>query len=207
MHTSSLWNEDTRHLVRLAAAVAGSAIGVVRRVICEARDQADPAHVEEVLLQSYLFAGFPRTLNALSAWRELSGLPAPLSDPLAATSNAPAWESQGEDTCQVVYGPVYTPLRANIRALHPAIDLWMIVDGYGKVLSRPNLDLARRELCIVAACTAAEQLPQLRSHLRGARNAGAELTDLSATLSALSDLIPLSAMTAARAELARLGPA
>jgi 4-carboxymuconolactone decarboxylase len=205
MHTSPLWNENTRHLVRIAAAVAGSTIAVVRRVMVEAKDAVDATQVEEVLLQSYLFAGFPRTLNAFTAWRELSGIAAPPNDALAATSNAPTWDAQGESTCRVVYGPVYESLRQNIRKLHPAIDLWMIADGYGKVLSRPGLDLARRELCIVAACAAAEQLPQLRSHLRGALNSGADVADLSATLSALSDVIPLSATTTARAELARLG--
>ena len=44
---------------------------------------------------------------------------------------------------------------ANIKALHPALDTWMIVDGYGKVLGRPQLDLARRELCVIAACSRA----------------------------------------------------
>jgi 4-carboxymuconolactone decarboxylase len=56
--------------------------------------------------------------------------------------------------------------------LHPALDEWMVVEGYGKVLSRPGLDLPRRELCIVAACAAAEQDRQLQSHLHGALNVG-----------------------------------
>jgi alkylhydroperoxidase/carboxymuconolactone decarboxylase family protein YurZ len=56
-----------------------------------------------------------------------------------------------------VYGGMYERLRANVRELHPSLDAWMIVEGYGKVLSRPGLDLARRELCIVSACAAAEQ--------------------------------------------------
>ena len=48
----------------------------------------------------------------------------------------------------------------------------MITEGYGKVLSRPGLDLERRELCIVAACAATEQDRQLHSHLHGALNVG-----------------------------------
>ena len=48
----------------------------------------------------------------------------------------------------------------------------MITDGYGKVLSRPGLDLARRELCIIAACAATGQDRQLHSHLHGALNVG-----------------------------------
>lgn len=205
MPSLSLWNEHTKYLVRIAAAVAGTPIDVVRRVLTEAVGHVDGAEVDEVLLQSYLFAGFPRTLNATKAWREISGIPAPSSDPLSDAVNAPSWTAAGEATCRTVYGPVYESLRTNISLLHPALDSWMVVDGYGKVLSRPNLDLGRRELCIVAACAAAEQEPQLRSHIRGALNAGADPQDLSLTLSALADVISLNAMSAARLQIARLG--
>ena len=75
-------------------------------------------------------------------------------------------------TCAAVYGSMYERLRENIRVLHPALDDWMITEGYGKVLSRPGLDLPRRELCIVAACAAAGQDRQLHSHLHGALNVG-----------------------------------
>jgi 4-carboxymuconolactone decarboxylase len=78
----------------------------------------------------------------------------------------------GEETCRRVYGEMYERLRVNIRELHPELDEWMIVEGYGKVLSRPGLDLARRELCIVAACAASGQDRQLHSHLHGALNVG-----------------------------------
>jgi 4-carboxymuconolactone decarboxylase len=84
---------------------------------------------------------------------------------------------------------MYERLRGNIRRLHPELDDWMIVDGYGKVLSRPGLDLCRRELCIVAACAVAEQDRQLHSHLHGALNAGAAPAAVSQTLDAIVDLL------------------
>jgi 4-carboxymuconolactone decarboxylase len=80
-------------------------------------------------------------------------------------------------------------LRQNIRALHPALDAWMITDGYGKVLSRPGLDLRTRELCIVAACAASAQQRQLHSHLHGALNAGATVAEVESTLDSLGDLV------------------
>ena len=49
----------------------------------------------------------------------------------------------------------------------------MVSDGYGKVLSRPGLDLARRELCVVAQTAVLSAERQLHSHLRGALHAGA----------------------------------
>ena len=107
------------------------------------------------------------------------------------------WRLRGEATCAVVYGEMYEKLRGNIRRLHPALDEWMIVEGYGKVLSRPGLDLPRRELCIIAACIAARQDRQLHSHLHGAVNAGAAPAAIDAVLVAVRDVVPDSAIVSA----------
>lgn len=149
----------------------------------------DPKAVDEVIIQSYLFCGFPRTLNAARTWRAVSGERAPDADPSAELANSENWERRGEQTCEIVYGESYQLLRENIRKLHPALDSWMITDGYGKVLSRPQLDLATRELCIVAACAATGQQRQLHSHLHGALNSGVSRETLSSALDALASLV------------------
>ncbi|MFL5484067.1 MAG: carboxymuconolactone decarboxylase family protein [Gemmatimonadaceae bacterium] len=178
-----------RHLVRIAGAIAGSPEGQMRTTMSDAVDEVDPVAVEEIILQSYLFAGFPRALNAARAWRAVSGRPAPAEDSEATIDDLSAWRARGEETCEIVYGESYEKLRQNIRLLHPALDEWMIVDGYGKVLSRSGVDLRTRELCIVAACAVSGQQRQLHSHLRGALNAGASSGELAAVLDALTDLI------------------
>jgi len=176
-----------RNLVRIAGAIAGSPEGQMRAVMSEAIDEVDPVAVEEIILQSYLFAGFPRALNAARAWRAASGRPAPVED--VEVADLDVWRVRGEETCAVVYGQSYEKLRQNIRELHPALDEWMILDGYGKVLSRPGVDLRTRELCVVAACAVSGQQRQLHSHLRGALNAGASVSEVSGVLDALTDLI------------------
>jgi 4-carboxymuconolactone decarboxylase len=177
-------------LVRLAAAIAAGSESVIREELARALDRARPEWIEEVILQSYLFAGFPRTLNAAREWRRISGRAAPASDPGERLDAAAHWQVAGERTCAIVYGPFYDRLRQNIRSLHPALDAWMIVEGYGKVLSRPELDLARRELCIVAACAASRQDRQLHSHLHGALHAGAGAPAIAATLDAVAPMLP-----------------
>ena len=74
----------------------------------------------------------------------------------------------------------------------------MIVEGYGKVLSRPGLDLMRRELCVVAACAASEQDRQLLSHLHGALHAGATPRQVGAALDALDGICTADAVRRAR---------
>jgi len=175
--------------VRIAGAIAGSPEGQVRSLMSEAIDEVDPVSVEEIILQSYLFAGFPRTLNAMRAWRVVSERPAPDTDPEAAAEDFDLWRTRGAETCAIVYGESYEKLRQNICELHPALDEWMIVDGYGKVLSRPGVDLRTRELCVVAACAVSGQQRQLHSHLHGALNAGSSIGEIAAVLDALGDLI------------------
>ena len=65
----------------------------------------------------------------------------------------------------------------------------MIVEGYGKVLSRPGLDLQRRELCVIASCAAARQDRQLHSHLHGALNVGVSPGDIDTVLDAIADVL------------------
>lgn len=178
-----------RSLVQIAAAIAGAGESKTRQVMESAVGSVEPGQVDEVILQSYLFAGFPRTLNAARTWRSVSGTAAPQADPEAELRNGSDWIRRGEETCRTVYGESYELLRENIRELHPALDSWMITDGYGKVLSRPGLSLLIRELCIVAACAATGQQRQLHSHLHGALNAGASVSQVQAALDSLSGMV------------------
>jgi 4-carboxymuconolactone decarboxylase len=196
----------TVQLVQLAATIAVGDEPAVRRAFDALRD-VPPSWVEEVILQSYLFAGFPRTLNAAREWRRVSGVTAPAVDADAEDpANASAWLARGEVTCSAVYGGMYTKLRENIRTLHPALDAWMVTDGYGKVLSRPALDLVRRELCIVAVCAAARQDRQLHSHLHGALNVGAHPSFVAATLDAVAHLLDADSIERYRLLWRRVAP-
>ena len=184
--TLSRLDDSTRALVRLAASLAAGSEADVRNQLQHASTAAPPVWIEELILQTYLFAGFPRALNGMREWRRLRP---DVAAPVATVPEQRA-RARGEETCATVYGAMYDKLRVNIRALHPLLDEWMILEGYGKVLSRPDLDLARRELCIVAACAAAGQDRQLQSHLHGALNAGVPARTISESLEALAGVIP-----------------
>lgn len=176
-------DHQTMELVRLAVAIAGGTEGAIRDAMHRAVRQAlNPDWVEELILQTYLFAGFPRALNAAREWRRVSGRAAPTMDTDAVAPNVDEWRQRGEATCALVYGDMYERLRDNVRRLHPALDAWMVIEGYGKVLSRQALDLRRRELCIVATCAALDQERQLHSHLHGALHAGATVTQIGSAL-------------------------
>jgi len=196
-------DDATRTLVRVAAVIAAGTESDMRAEFSAAASRAPDLWIEEVILQSYLFAGFPRALNAMREWRRLVPVNRDAVDAREPQEVA-RWRADGEVTCHAVYGEMYERLRANIRALHPALDEWMIVDGYGKVLSRDALDLSRRELCIVAACAASEQDRQLHSHLHGALNVGVAPGVVEAALVAIADLIGENRLQSARMLWARV---
>ena len=178
-------DDATRALVRVAAVVAAGTEQAIRDEVGSAHGRAPATWMEELLVQSYLFAGFPRALNAMREWRRYE----PQVALSLESSDAAARQSDGVATCSAVYGSMYERLRRNIRALHPLLDEWMITEGYGKVLSRSALDLGRRELCVVAACAASGQDRQLHSHLHGAVNVGVAPAAIDQALETLTDIL------------------
>jgi 4-carboxymuconolactone decarboxylase len=181
---------QTRDLVRFAAAIAQGYEPELRERVGPLRSSQVPAQwVEELLLQSVLMVGYPRALVAFTIWRKFSGVPGPATDEGQDYAQVGEWTRRGEEVCGVVYGENYRKLRDSIRSLHPAVDSWMITEGYGRTLGRPALDLMRRELCVVAQTAVLETPRQLHSHLRGALNAGASFGQIEGVLSIVNPLL------------------
>ena len=192
----------TRALLRLAAAVAAGRDEMLAERAREAVEAHVPAiWVDELLLLSMLMVGWPRALGAAAVWRRESSVRAPATD-ASASETLETWRLRGEALCRVVYGSNYERLRENVRALHPALDAWMVRDGYGMVLSRPGLDLVRRELCVIAQTAVLEAGPQLLSHLKGAMNAGADNSLLEGTIELLARDLGSSAIALLREQSA-----
>ena len=164
-------------LVGLSAALATGSSAAVDRRLRQSVRAARPEAVEEVVLQAHLFVGFPAVLNAFVRWRQLDPGPPGVVERGSADHGA-----RGETVCRVVYGSAYERLRGTVAALHPDLDLWMVEEGYGRVLGRPGVSLVLRELCIVALLVPQDAPRQLHSHLRGALHAGASSAEIRAVL-------------------------
>ena len=177
-------------LIEVSAALAARDEELLEAVMCRAASAAPAGDVEEVVLQSYLFLGYPVALNALGLWRRVSG-----EEPGAPAADDDEWPSRGERVCQAVYGGQYERLRANVERLHPDLERWMVAEGYGKVLGRPGPELRVRELCVVACLTVLDVPRQLYSHMRGALNVGAAPGEVER---ALEIALPMTGEAAAR---------
>lgn len=128
----------------------------------------------EIVLQSYLFLGFPRMLQAAD---HLAGCYSEVHRPVNTRPISPEeskeWFENGQRLYRRVYDDKYQALQERVESIAPEVFRWMLIEGYGKVLSRPGLSAVDRELAIVASLLIENRPRQLHSHLKGAANVGA----------------------------------
>ena len=154
----------------------------------------EPSSIHEIVLQSYLFCGFPRMLEALFCLAEmippdryLERCGADPSESLAYThEEAMRFESDGRRLIKRIYADKYERLQEAVWKMSPEVFRLMLIEGYGKTLSRPKLDIITRELAVVASLTVDGRVRQLQAHLRGALNVGATVEQLQEALEALA---------------------
>ena len=194
----SALDEATRRLIIVAAALNEGTEAGLAQMMRGARGAGTSATwLEELVLEAPLFVGFPKALVAAAAHRQVEPEP---GDPGDAADYASwrDWQARGEETGRRIYGARYDKLRRNLSALHPALEAWVVLDGYGRTISRPGLDLKRRELCAIAMLVAQGVPRQLRSHLRGALNNGASPEEVDDVLDLVSGVTPKLRMKDAR---------
>ena len=128
----------TRGLIQVAVGVHDADEEALAALMSAARSAGTGAvWIEELVLMAVLFAGFPRALVLAAALRKVEPLAGDVGD-AAEYDRWSEWRERGEATCRRIYGANYDALRRNVRALHPALDAWIVTDGYGRTLSRPG---------------------------------------------------------------------
>lgn len=153
-----------------------------RELLLLAKEKRIPARkIYEVLLQSYLFAGFPSALISLKIFKEI--FPIPIKK--IKTQSLSVLKKKGEKTCRKIYGDKYDKLIENVNSFSPELADWLVVEGYGKVLSRNQLNLKERELAIIAMLTVLKYEEQLYSHINGANRSGIKISLISELIDTL----------------------
>ena len=126
---------------------------------------------EEAILQTLLFAGFPKTIEALKQLRTHF----PVNH---GAKHVGDHKKAGEATSQIIYGNHHSKLKQVMDELHPDLTRWMIEDGYGRVLSRPGLTLQEREISVLASLMTSGMINQFQAHVRGALYVGLSKVDI-----------------------------
>jgi 4-carboxymuconolactone decarboxylase len=191
----------TRRLLVIAAAAASGDAGLVATETAAAvAEGVGRATVEEALLQVVPYAGFPRTLAAFAAARPALG---PARE--AAAEGPPgARAADGAASFGAVYGDTADRVREGLARLHPLLPPWVLEFAYGRVLSRPALDLRTRELLAVSVLAAMGDLDDaLLGHARAALRLGATADDLASAVAAVPPSAGEGRRAAAEAVTAR----
>ena len=151
----------------------------------------DQNALRETIIQAYLFDGYPVMFEGLFLLREILGKEnAPPPPEALDRDTLDSWVACGEKLCRRIYGNNFDRMQENMRTLSPDVANWMVVEGYGKVLSREGLDVRTRELINVAVLAAKDYPRQLHSHLLGALNVGVLPEEVNRLLELLEPLAP-----------------
>lgn len=147
--------------------------------------------IKEVLVQVYAYAGFPRSLNALSTFqtvldeRKAMGiddqegrLPGPLP------ANRTSLDFGAENQTKLIGRPV----GGGIYDFAPAIDQFLKAHLFGDIFQRDNLDWKHRELATIAMLAGIPGVePQLQGHLGIGMHNGLTVEQLRAAVAVVGE--------------------
>ncbi|MBL7996405.1 carboxymuconolactone decarboxylase family protein [bacterium] len=175
----------------LSASVALYQNDLTRFYIELAFDEQIPViRVKEIILQNYLFCGFPNAIEGLIVLNRVLHDRGLKDENFKDGRDTQEIMQDGLTLCQKVYGTNYNKLIRNMEHISSDISMWMVYEGYGKVLTRPVLTPPERELSVIAALAVLQRERQLISHIRGAAHVGATYEEIYEVISGLVVMMP-----------------
>lgn len=139
-------------------------------------EQLTISEIKEVLIQLYAYCGFPRSLNALGAFKSVVEERAARGIRDQAGRDAaplPADFSAPDAGRRVQTGLVGHPVEGGVFDFAPVINHYLQSHLFGDIFARDNLDFPSRELATIGALAVVEGLEsQLVSHLSVCLNVG-----------------------------------
>lgn len=145
------------------------------------------AEFKEVLVQTYAYCGFPRSLNALGAYMELLKERGGKDAKGASPGPLPAGKSidfGAENQTKLVGAPV----KGELFEFAPAIDEFLKAHLFGDIFGRDNLDWKTREIATIAMLASMDGVEsQLNSHIKIGLNNGVNSGQVSEILKIAAD--------------------
>ncbi len=180
------YSDKDGRLARLFTAIVLGEWDEVRHLRRSAPAGEPDREWREAVLQVHLFAGFPRLVQAFGVLEDVGGLGTP--EPEEFEVGAPE-EARGAELFDRIYAGDAQKVRTMLSSYHADFAAWIAEHAYARVLARPGLSAARRELISCCALAALGQERQLASHARGSLRCGASFAQLMQTFEAVADLI------------------
>ena len=183
-------NARQKSIVPIAAFTASGDMERLKTALNEGLDAGLTVNeIKEILIQMYAYAGFPRSLNGISAFMgvleergkkgikdELGKEPRPI----------PADKSSIELGTEIQTRLVGRPVTGAIYTFAPAIDQFLKGHLFGNIFGRDNLDFQSREIATISALANMMGVnPQLQSHFSVGLNVGLTEAQMRSLISVL----------------------
>lgn len=176
-------NARQQSMVAISALSASGDLDNLKSALTQGLDAGVTVNeIKEILVQVYAYAGFPRSLNALTTFqsvmqeRKAKGIndtegKAASPMPTNRTSLEFGTENQTKLIGQPIGGGIYD--------FAPAIDQFLKAHLFGDIFQRDNLDWKHRELATIAMLAAIPGVePQLKGHMDIGMHNGLTVDDL-----------------------------
>jgi 4-carboxymuconolactone decarboxylase len=178
----------------IGAFTAAGRIPQLREALADGLDAGLTVNeINEILVQMYAYAGFPRSLNGIATFmavlqeRRANGIideagPEPTPLPTGRSSVELGTQNQTELSGKPVTGALFD--------FAPAIDQFLKGHLFGDIFGRDNLDWQSREIATVAALATLDGLEsQLQSHFGIALNTGLTRQNLRGLIAVLRERV------------------
>ena len=209
-HTASeTLSVQQQAIAPIAAFAAAGDIARLRGALNQGLDAGlTVSEVREVLVQLYAYAGFPRSLNALTELmkvleaRKQRGIQdAPGHAPGQAIPTGKALLAAGTANQTKLAG---APVQGPVFEFAPAIDEYLKTHLFGDIFERDNLDWQSREIATVGMLSALPGVEsQLQAHMRISMNAGITAGQLRQLVQVLAERVDADAARRASEALAK----
>jgi len=134
--------------------------------------------VEETILQSIPYSGFPAAVEAFGWLRDHHPTVADRPPTSPTEDHVPFF--------QRIYGPAASRIEAELQRRHPQLQRWIEEFAYGTVMDSSSMEAGDVELLAVASLIGQGRMTPLHSHLRGALRCGVSADTLSQLIEELA---------------------
>ena len=212
MDANQALSAKQQRIIPIAAFTANGEMAKLSTALHEGLDAGLTVNeIKEILVQMYAYAGFPRSLNGITAFmavmdeRHAKGITDEMgkeASPVPADMNKDAYGAQVRAR---LAGQDIIPPPSGYQLFTPVIDTFLKQHLFADIFARDNLDYQSRELATIAALASMTGTAgQLRFHLGAAMNTGLTETQMQDFIAVLKSKVGTKEAESAQAILSEV---
>lgn len=172
-------------IAEISALTANGNLDKLKTVLNDSLDSGLSINeINEVLIQLYAYAGFPKSLNAINVFinvidvRKNQGIEDQTGPQATILPSHKSKYEKGKENYAVLFGNPDTHPKARFEEFAPIIEVFLKEHLFADIFGRGILSFKDREIATVAALASMDgTTPQLKAHFIAAMNVGLSQTE------------------------------